>query len=150
MCVLVFVTTFVWNIFHFKKKWVRYDKNCILVLMQSTLTLFLSDFNETRICYTDFRKILKYKISWKAIQWEMSCSVQTDGWTDMTKLIVAFCNFMNMSKMGWSKFSMQETVSVSCRTTHTYILTIPVDLTGGKSLASPSSSCSCISRLSCR
>ena len=27
MCVLIFSTTFVWNIFHSKKNWVRYDQN---------------------------------------------------------------------------------------------------------------------------
>jgi hypothetical protein len=31
MCVLIFSATFVWVIFHFKKNWVRYDKNCILI-----------------------------------------------------------------------------------------------------------------------
>jgi len=36
ICVLIFSTTFVWNIFHSKKKWARYDKKCILVFMQST------------------------------------------------------------------------------------------------------------------
>jgi len=30
---------------------------------------------------TNFRKILTYKISWKSVQWEPSCSMRTDGQT---------------------------------------------------------------------
>jgi hypothetical protein len=38
MCVFIFIfrVTFVWNIFHSKKNWVRYDQKCILVFMLST------------------------------------------------------------------------------------------------------------------
>jgi len=39
-----------------------------------------------------FGKILKHQISWKSVQLEPSCSMRTDGRTDMTKLIVAFRN----------------------------------------------------------
>jgi len=44
-----------------------------------------------------YEKILKYKISWKkSVQWEPSCSMRTDGRTDMTKLMVFFFrNFAN-------------------------------------------------------
>jgi len=53
----------------------------------------LSQFHATRIFSTDFLEILKYKLSWKSVQWELSCSMRTDRQTDMTKLIVAFRNF---------------------------------------------------------
>ena len=43
--------------------------------------LYLSDFNKTYIFSTIFRKILKYQISWKSVQWEPSFSTWTDGQT---------------------------------------------------------------------
>jgi len=33
MCVLIFCTTFVWNISHSKQNWARYDQNCVSVCM---------------------------------------------------------------------------------------------------------------------
>jgi hypothetical protein len=59
--------------------------------------LFCSDFNETWILSTDFIKILSYQISQKSVQWEPSCSVRTDGQTDM-KLIDAYRNFEKAPK----------------------------------------------------
>jgi hypothetical protein len=46
--------------------------------------LLLSDFNETWIFWTDFRKILKYKILWKSFLWETICCTRK---TDTTKVI---------------------------------------------------------------
>jgi hypothetical protein len=44
--------------------------------------LFLSDFNQTWIFSSHFRKIPQYPISWKTVQWETSCFKRTDGRTD--------------------------------------------------------------------
>jgi hypothetical protein len=89
MCAWIFSTTSVWNISHSKKKWVRGNKK-IYTGLHVENPLFLSDFHETWIFSTDFRKILKYKITWKSIQ----CG---SGQTDMM-LIVAFRNFANAPK----------------------------------------------------
>jgi hypothetical protein len=80
-CVLIFSTTFVWNIFHSKKKWARYDQKMYFCL-NVKYPLLLPAFNETWIFPTVFQKILKYQISWKSVQWEPSCSMGTDGRTD--------------------------------------------------------------------
>jgi len=37
--------------------------------------------------------MLKYQILEKSVQWELSCSTQMDGQTDMTKLGVPFLRF---------------------------------------------------------
>jgi len=42
----------------------------------------------------------KYQISWKSVQWKpesLHADRRTDGWTDMTKLTVAFRNFANVA-----------------------------------------------------
>jgi len=43
---------------------------------------------------TNFRKTLKYEISWKSVQWE-SFSMRADRRTEMTKVIDAFRNSAN-------------------------------------------------------
>jgi len=43
--------------------------------------LFSSDLTETCILSTDFRKILKFQISFKSVQWEPSL-LHADGQTD--------------------------------------------------------------------
>jgi len=41
--------------------------------------IIVSQFTETGIFSTYFRKILKCQISWKSVKWELSCSMRTDG-----------------------------------------------------------------------
>jgi len=78
-------------------------------------SLILSHCNQTRILSTCFRKIRKYQILRKPVQWERSCSARTygrtDSWTgewtdglaeglrDTTKIFVAFRNFAYAHKI---------------------------------------------------
>ena len=89
----------VWNISHSMKKWVRYEKctTCLRV----KYPLFLSDFNETWIFWTDFPKILKCKISWKSIL--CGSRVVACRWTDTTKLIVPFAILQMHLRTRWTQ-----------------------------------------------
>ena len=89
ICVLIFSTTFIWNISHFKKNCVRYHK-CIYVFMFK-YPFFLLDFKGTWIFSTDFRKILKYKISWKSVKWQPSCSIRTGRYEEANSHFPKFC-----------------------------------------------------------
>jgi len=52
---------------------------------------------------TDFRKILKYHISWKSLHLELS---NGHGRTDMTKPIVTLRNLPKAPKHWWTIFSI--------------------------------------------
>jgi hypothetical protein len=67
--VLILSTTYVWNISHPKKNWTRYDEKMYIGL-HVQCPLFGSDFNETLILSTDFRKIFRHQISCKSVHWE--------------------------------------------------------------------------------
>ena len=60
--------------------------------------LFLSDFNETWIFWTDFWKILRCQIYLKSDQLEPSCSMRAEKRTDMTNLMVVFRYFAKAPK----------------------------------------------------
>jgi hypothetical protein len=70
--------------------------------------LFLSDFNEISTLSTYFRKILKYKISWKSVLWELICSM-TDGRKDMTQLI-EFAILRTFLKISCVKYEYETTL----------------------------------------
>ena len=55
-----------------------YVSKGILVLFYYYIVLFLIDFYETWIFYTDFLKMFKWIVE-KSVQWEPRCSLQTDG-----------------------------------------------------------------------
>jgi len=77
-CVLIFSTTFVWNISHYKKKWIRYDKNVYWYSSKVPVILVRFEWNLDFLESFFFRKILKYQISSKSFQWERSCSMLSD------------------------------------------------------------------------
>jgi hypothetical protein len=88
-CVVIFSKTFVCIIFRSKKKWTRCGKMYIGIHVRCLL--LASDFNETRLLSTDCRKMLKYQVSWKSVQWEPSCySTYRQTWRSWW-----FSNFAN-------------------------------------------------------
>jgi hypothetical protein len=94
---------FLWNISHSKKNWTRYHYKCTYIHVN--FPLLLSDFNETWIFSTDFRKVLKYQISWKSFQWGAEL-FHADGQTDMTKVIVDLRSFSKTPKKNWKSLVM--------------------------------------------
>jgi len=80
--ILIFSTTLFWNIPHSKKKWAIYIWSTMHIDLHVQYQLLLSDFNETWIFSIDFREILKYQTSWKAVYWGPSCSMRTDERTN--------------------------------------------------------------------
>ena len=79
MCVFVFSTTLVETFLIVRRNEWAIILNVLGLHVK--YPLFLSDFNETCILGTDFRKILKHQISWKSLKWEPSFSMRTDSRT---------------------------------------------------------------------
>ena len=74
----------------------------MLIGLHVKYPLFLSDFNETRIFSTDYRKIQKIPNFMKICYVRAKLyhtSGQADGRTNMTKLTVASRNFTNALKI---------------------------------------------------
>jgi len=97
-CVLIFFTTFVWNISHSKKKLARYDSNfywssCkvpFIIVRFSWKLNFLDIFSKK--CTN-----IKFHENPSSGSRVVPCG-RTDRRKDMTKLIVAFRNFTNAPK----------------------------------------------------
>jgi hypothetical protein len=104
MCVLIFSTTFFWNISHSKKKWARCDKK-IYIGLHVKYRLLLSDLNLTWIFWTRFRKTPKYQIFVKIRPMEAE-SFHADG---QAKKAYAFseraCNCTGHHNTVWSQFA---------------------------------------------
>ena len=79
--VLIFSITFVWNISHCTKNSARYYHK-VYKEFYVKYPLLLSHFSETLIFWIYFGNMLTFRISWKSVQWEPSCSLRADGRTD--------------------------------------------------------------------
>jgi len=71
----------------------EWDMTIYVYCSACNVQLFLSDFNATWIFSTVLRKILKYQIWGKSVQWKQRFSMWTDGRKDGR--IVTFPNFAN-------------------------------------------------------
>jgi hypothetical protein len=94
MCVLTFSATFVWNILIIRI--IQWDMIKNVYWSSCKVPVILSNFNKTWIFPIDFWKTHNHQISWKSVQFELSCSMQTDK----TKLLVTFHSFVNVLKKG--------------------------------------------------
>jgi hypothetical protein len=100
-CVLVFSTTFVWN-----TSIRRIQRDIIITVYWHSCkvsVILVKLLYKKAMLSKHFGKLLKYKISWKTVKWELICSIRTDrkidweidGRTDITKLIIAVRNLAN-------------------------------------------------------
>ena len=98
MCVLIFCTTFIWNISSSKKKWARYDKKVYWSSYRNILYScpILMGLEFSRQIF-DNSSDIEYNENRRSGSRVFPCG-WTDGRTDMTKLIVTFRIFANAPK----------------------------------------------------
>jgi hypothetical protein len=95
MCFYFLHKTFDWKISHSAKNSSRSSRKV--------------NFNETCIFSIDFRKILKYQLSGKSVQWGQSCCMRSEGWTDTAKLTLDFRNFCERAQKHTYPFTVIDT-----------------------------------------
>jgi hypothetical protein len=109
MCVLIFSTTFVWNISHSKKNSASYYHKCTQVFMWSTRysCQILTKLEFSRLVFEKYSNI-KFHENLSSGSRVVPCG-QTDGWmdgqTDMTKLVVAYRSFAKAPNKSDNSFS---------------------------------------------
>ena len=99
MCVLIFCTNFIWNVFHSKNNWAKSDKKkCILFFTRSSRysCRIWTKLEWSRQIFEQHSNI-KFHENHSRGGSELS---HADRRTDMTKLIVAFRNFAKAPKNG--------------------------------------------------
>ena len=74
-----FICKFVWNISMIRR--IRQDITIMYIGLHVKCPSFLSNFNQTWIFSTNFRKKFEYHISWQSVKWERCCCMWTDGQT---------------------------------------------------------------------
>ena len=75
MCVLIFSTTFVWNISHYKKNWARYDQKSLRLVdrasFANTLFLFQLDtllFFFLHLQFSSYNFLYMFRTGWSIIR----------------------------------------------------------------------------------
>ena len=77
MSVFIVFTVFAWNISRSKQNWERSNWKLISVFTTSS-RYYCQILMKFKFSRQILEKIIKYKISRKSVQWEPSCSMQTD------------------------------------------------------------------------
>ena len=99
-CVLIFSTTFVWNISNYKYNWAGYDHKCILVFMYN------SSYSCQMLMVLEFSRYILEKYAnitlHESVQWEPSSSVRTHRHDEANS---RYSHFFKRSKNG-KVFSM--------------------------------------------
>jgi len=111
MCVLIFSTTFVRNIWYYKENIARYDQknvywasckvSVILVRFQWNLNFPDTFSNNTTVLNFMKIRVVEAELFHANGRRHGRTDRQTSRWTDGMKLIVAFRNFVKASKKRW-------------------------------------------------